>query len=253
MKAQENGVKLVVASGRLPCGVRPYAEQLDVFSHGGYYISYNGGVVFDSSGSVISAEYLDSKYIKPVYEILRPTNVTTMVHKGDVIYADRKVNAYTHVESDVIGIPLNPVDDIAEFVDWQLHKILLGGEPEELKSVEQKLLDKLGGIQDKQDAEMKLLHVVQDRSLTKYGVVKYDAFEDVGGKMSFVLALLDRQNTGIVLNVIHSKENCFLYLKEVVNGESYIMLSKEEIEALRIAVKYGSEEDVIANYEFEQV
>ena len=148
MKAQENGVKLVVASGRLPCGVRPYAEQLDVFSHGGYYISYNGGVVFDSSGSVISAAYLDSKYIKPVYEILRPTNVTTMVHKGDVIYADRKVNAYTHVESDVIGIPLNPVDDIAEFVDWQLHKILLGGEPEELKSVEQKLLDKLGGEVD---------------------------------------------------------------------------------------------------------
>ena len=72
----------------------------------------------------------------------------TMVHKGDVIYADRKVNAYTHVESDVIGIPLNPVDDIAEFVDWQLHKILLGGEPEELKSVEQKLLDKLGGEVD---------------------------------------------------------------------------------------------------------
>jgi len=82
-------------------------------------------------------------------------------------------------------------------------------------------------------------------------VVKYDAFEDVGGKMSFVLALLDRQNTGIVLNAIHSKENCFLYLKEVVNGESYIVLSKEEIEALKIAEKFGSEEDVIANYEYD--
>lgn len=113
------------------------------------------------------------------------------------------------------------------------------------------LLDKLGGIQERQDAEMKLLHVVQDRGLTKYGVVKYDAFEDVGGKMSFVLALLDRQNTGIVLNAIHSKENCFLYLKEVVNGESYIVLSKEEIEALKIAEKFGSEEDVIANYEYD--
>jgi len=114
------------------------------------------------------------------------------------------------------------------------------------------LLDKLGDVQDKQEAEMKLLHVVQDRSLSKYGVVKYDAFEDVGGKMSFVLALLDRQNTGLVLNAIHSKENCFLYLKEIVNGESYIVLSKEEIEALRIAEKYGSDEDIIANYEYEQ-
>lgn len=113
------------------------------------------------------------------------------------------------------------------------------------------LLEKLGDVQDKQDSEMKLLHVVQDKSLTKYGVVKYDAFEDVGGKMSFVLALLDRNNSGVVLNAIHSKENCFLYLKEIVNGESYIVLSKEEIEALRIAEKFGSEEDIIANYEYE--
>lgn len=113
------------------------------------------------------------------------------------------------------------------------------------------LLDKLGDVQDKQDLEMKLLHGVQDRSLTKYGVVKYDAFDDVGGKMSFVLALLDKSNSGVVLNAIHSKDNCFLYLKEIVNGESYIMLSKEEIEALRIAEKYGNEEDIIAGYELE--
>ena len=62
---------------------------------------------------------------------------------------------------------------------------------------------------------------------------------------------LDKRNNGVVLNSIHSKENCFLYLKEVVNGESYIVLSKEEIEALKIAEKFGSEEDVIANYEYD--
>lgn len=79
-------------------------------------------------------------------------------------------------------------------------------------------------------------------SVHKYGIVKYDAFDDVGGKLSFVLALLDDMDSGFVLNAVHSRENCFLYIKEIVRGESYIMLSNEEVEALRIARRYGSDE-----------
>ena len=74
---------------------------------------------------------------------------------------------------------------------------------------------------------------------SKYGVEKYDAFDDVGGKLSFALALLDRENTGVILNAVHSRDNCFLYLKEIVKGESYVMLSQEEVEALRKAVNFG--------------
>ena len=74
---------------------------------------------------------------------------------------------------------------------------------------------------------------------SKYGVEKYDAFDDVGGKLSFALAFLDRENTGIILNAVHSRDNCFLYLKEIVKGESYVMLSQEEVEALRKAVNFG--------------
>ena len=69
---------------------------------------------------------------------------------------------------------------------------------------------------------------------SKYGVEKYDAFDDVGGKLSF-----DRENTGLILNAVHSRDNCFLYLKEIVKGESYVMLSQEEVEALRKAVNFG--------------
>ena len=74
---------------------------------------------------------------------------------------------------------------------------------------------------------------------SKYGVEKYDAFDDVGGKLSFALALLDKENTGLILNAVHSRDNCFLYLKEIVKGESYVMLSQEEVEALRKAVNFG--------------
>ena len=78
-----------------------------------------------------------------------------------------------------------------------------------------------------------------DKALTKYGIVKYDAFDDVGGKLSFALAMLDKNNTGFILNAIHSRDNCFFYIKEIVNGESYILLSSEEMDALRQAVDFG--------------
>lgn len=144
IQAQENGIKLAVASGRLPYGVRPYAEALEVFSRGGYYMGFNGGAIMNSRDELIGKCYLDSKYIEPVYDILRPSNATTMVHKGDTIYADNKVNDYTHIESDVIGLPLNVVDDLPSFIDWNIHKFLIAGDPDELKVLEQQLLDALG-------------------------------------------------------------------------------------------------------------
>lgn len=86
------------------------------------------------------------------------------------------------------------------------------------------------------------LDKIQSEMLCKYGIVKYDAFDDMGGKLSFVLAMLDDKNTGFLLNAIHSRENCFLYIKEIMNGESYVMLSEEEIEALKKAVHFSIEE-----------
>ena len=53
--------------------------------------------------------------------------------------------------------------------------------------------------------------------------------------------MLDQDNSGVILNAVHSRDNCFLYLKEIVKGESYVMLSQEELEALRKAVNFGLE------------
>ena len=105
-------------------------------------------------------------------------------------------------------------------------------------------IDRVVDNQTDLDNQMRMIETVQGRSLLKYGIVKYDAFEDVGGKLSFALAMLDNSDTGFVINAIHSKENCFTYIKEVVNGESYIMLSDEEIQALRFAKDYGQEDSL---------
>ena len=103
-------------------------------------------------------------------------------------------------------------------------------------------LGKLRSGQEKSREDLIDLQQQYNSMLCKYGIVKYDAIEDVGGKMSFALAMLDQTNTGFVLNAIHSRDNCYLYLKDVVKGTSYIMLSDEEVEALRRASRFGEAE-----------
>ena len=70
----------------------------------------------------------------------------------------------------------------------------------------------------------------------KMGIVKYDAFNEMGGKLSFSLALLDKENNGFIINSMHSREGCYTYIKEIVKGESYIVLADEEREALNEAL-----------------
>lgn len=70
----------------------------------------------------------------------------------------------------------------------------------------------------------------------KTGMVKYDAFNEMGGKLSFALALLDNRNNGFLINAMHSREGCYTYVKEIINGESYINLGEEEKKALSKAV-----------------
>ena len=85
------------------------------------------------------------------------------------------------------------------------------------------------------------------QSLQKIGVVKYNAFPGMGGQSSFVLALLDRQDTGILLNVMHSRTSCYVYVKEITMGKAENELSEEEEKALSEAIakrdKYFGDDD----------
>lgn len=70
----------------------------------------------------------------------------------------------------------------------------------------------------------------------KVGIVKYDAFKEMGGKLSFSLALLNDKNDGFILNSVHSSDGCYTYTKEIIAGTCAIDLGEEEKEALQIAM-----------------
>lgn len=85
---------------------------------------------------------------------------------------------------------------------------------------------------DKNKKDIRTLYKNMESTFQKIGIIKYDAFNQMGGKLSFCLALLDENNNGFILNSVHSAEGCYSYTKEIINGESSISLGEEEKQAL---------------------
>lgn len=71
------------------------------------------------------------------------------------------------------------------------------------------------------------------------GLVRFDAFEEVGGAQSFALAVMDDRGDGLVLSSIVGRETCRVYAKRLVGGRSERELSGEELRAIREAVEAG--------------
>lgn len=79
-----------------------------------------------------------------------------------------------------------------------------------------------------------------EKCFQKVGIVRYNAFSETGGSLSFALALLDFENSGFIINGVYSRDNTTTtYAKPVVNGKSKYTLVKEEEEALEIALHSG--------------
>ena len=75
-----------------------------------------------------------------------------------------------------------------------------------------------------------------DNCIQKIGLVRYNAFKDVGSNLSFALAILNNKNDGVVLNGIYSRDMSNIYAKPIVNGTSEYALSDEEKEAIKKAI-----------------
>ena len=73
------------------------------------------------------------------------------------------------------------------------------------------------------------------KCIQKVGVIRYNAFADMGSDLSFAIALLDANENGCVINGIYSRDGSSTYAKPIVNGKSKYMLSAEELQVLDMA------------------
>ena len=89
---------------------------------------------------------------------------------------------------------------------------------------------------EKNKKDIQTLYRKFEGTFQKVCIVKYDAFNQMGGQLSFSLALLDENDNGFILNSVHSTEGCYSYTKEIKGGLCDISLGDEEKKALDIAM-----------------
>jgi hypothetical protein len=129
------------------------------------------------------------------------------------------------------------------FYYWMLRhykRLIKGVKSGNLKKVLEKVIE----TEQKNKLDIKKIkEVIKDHekentyNLQKVGMVRFNPFKEMGGDQSFSLALLDDNESGVVVTGLHTRERTRIYIKTVKNGKSEYELSKEEAKAIKGAKK----------------
>ncbi|MBC1981020.1 HAD family phosphatase [Listeria welshimeri] len=139
--AQQNGVKLILASGRPTTGMHLYAEQLEMKKYHGLLVSYNGAKVVDcQTKEELFNQTLTIAEGKAVLEHMKQFEVKVMIDKDDYMYVNNVYDCYITYKGEEINIiqyesrggnfKLCEKEDLAAFLDYRINKILTAGDPD---------------------------------------------------------------------------------------------------------------------------
>ncbi|MGL4624694.1 MAG: Cof-type HAD-IIB family hydrolase [Culicoidibacterales bacterium] len=109
--AQEQGVKLILASGRPTYAMTKFAEELQTAHFGGYLLSFNGSYMFDLANNTrISADELQADDVLSLYNYSKNFEFSTLIYDDTTILTD-KINHYAAIESEITGMKLAEISD----------------------------------------------------------------------------------------------------------------------------------------------
>lgn len=134
---------------------------------------------------------------------------------------------------------------VLTFFLWKIaihyKKLTTGVDKKDLRSVLEKILKDLADESRRTDDLLKAVEKLNNqniRNIQKIGLVRFNPFVETGGNQSFCLALLDGEDSGLVISSLHSRENTRIYAKPVNKGKAVgYQLSTEEIQAIKNAKK----------------
>ena len=133
MRIQKEGKKVVLASGRPTGGIVKLADELDLKSYGGFVLAFNGGKIINyETGEIVYNKTIPVELVPAVYEQACRLGVGVLTYKGNTIIHGNGVNEYSSIEAKINGMPMEEVDNFAEYVDYPVNKFLMTGEPEKI-------------------------------------------------------------------------------------------------------------------------
>ncbi len=143
MKAQREGVRLVLASGRPTFGIAALANQLQLADYGGYVLSYNGGRIIDwCENTVIFSQVVDQKLVPILYDFAEKAQLPIVTYLPEAILASKNEGEYLAEEARINGMPVvvaqNFVEEAMQIAGGST-KFLIPGEPELLIQLESEM------------------------------------------------------------------------------------------------------------------
>lgn len=144
LQCQEDGIRVILASGRPIYAIERYAKELELEKYGGYIVGFNGAAVKDcKSKSLIMQRNLSMDYIQTLFDLSIENKVHIHTYVGDDIITPQN-NPYTEIEGNLTGMTIREVDDFVKAVDQEVVKVLMLENPVYLRNVYDKLSHDLG-------------------------------------------------------------------------------------------------------------
>lgn len=146
MAAQDKGVRIVLASGRPTYGIKHLADELEIGSHGGFIMAYNGGCIIDwSTQEIIYNTVLDEQLVPELCEAAREQECEILTYQGDSIATTKVKNKYVMHEAFINKMPLIEYSDFVQQVVHPINKCLIVGDPKIVAPLEKHLAEKMEG------------------------------------------------------------------------------------------------------------
>jgi len=142
--AHKYGIKIIIASGRPTSAIMKFSKELELEKHNGYVISYNGAVITDCvSEENIFEKKLSIKDFQKVCDLAKEKGLFIHTYLGKRIFTS-EMNEYTDFEGRLTGMPVTKVNNLKNFINSNVIKTLLLGDPDKLKQVEAEVQPILG-------------------------------------------------------------------------------------------------------------
>ncbi len=248
LKVQEKeNVKLILASGRPTRGLSYLAQELEMDKHHGFLISFNGSKIIDAqSQEVLYNQTMDVKTAKEVLNHLKKFDVRPIIDKDDYMYVNNVYDCYIPFNGEIVNIieiesrearyKLCEVDDLAEFLDYPLNKILTAAPYDYLKDNYQAMYepfkDRLNGM-----FTSEVFFEFTDKNVDKAQALE-KVLLPLGYKKEEIMAIGDGQNDKSMIEFAGHGIAMGNAIDEVKEIADYISLSNEEDGVAHVVYKY---------------
>ena len=145
LKAQDQGVVVVLASGRPTGAMRQYARELELERHGGWVLSFNGAVITEcATGKIIFEQSLSPELVHEIHDLAAIHGANILSYVDDRILTP-KADAWTAVEHHLTGMDVVEVADFKGAIRGPAVKAIVLQEPDRLREVADKIRPEVAG------------------------------------------------------------------------------------------------------------